>query len=897
MTSLTVVIAPPGLEGVCSVLHDWAAVGLVDDFVWVQPGDQAVRDVDCLQVHGDRLRGTTLRVAVADSGVEQVQVCSVVPLFGDVAPLSTAVEQRTAELLAATGVPLVRARLVIALPGGPRSSVPLALAGWNNFVLSPEERTGPRLAGIAVTDADPARLDVHVAQSVAGLLGLWAGVEPPARDWQPVPGEYARLVSTYYRRLVGDEAENSLRHAVMSMDQGLPRPRRHGVSATYVPDPRAAAGAMAESWWMKHRSALHSHREELPQVAPQTVKVGDALRHFFSYLAAALRNAPGAWLARLEHSIYSTVAKRVSDAVYGSGSAYTVVVKGLTGDGRPAGVADVRAGAAEVDAALQRAGFSRAQEGHPDNGALWSDFVDGALTLADGNGRVADLPPITVGADLGVVKDPGWIAPTEAAAFHGVSPQLATMLTAGEVHSYDPLAVADLERQLDQHGQMPGLQFEVSSARAHLQQWKGTTRASYADEIAGWIQRAYDATRDEINRAIDLLQEASGADRIVVDEHQRSLSRRVRGVVLGTLLGVLVAIACIVVGVLGVLLGVIVGAVILVGGLLGLFITFFRGQKRLFQLLNQRRALDDAAQVATKNLQAALRDLGRITGVYAQLQLWVPVLARFLAEPFGRPHRATPADVRLAGPFTRNAAIGKVQRDVNAEERGAAEIRHEIFTVGWLADPWQRLLDSAGNRLRPDEADQLAGSKAMYRQPAVNSDGTPSVLARWSETVVRDGTLDERAADRRWAEVITSLRSDRAELARALTAQVRVVGDGSVLSRAAFLGVLDTPGSQEYGRLDSSLLGDRAATHDQSRIVTRSEHRASAGLSEVVAMVDYSTDIPAYEFGNDGRTSSRDDQRAEDIVIPRMPSLAPRPMNEGSPLSNPPGANSTWRQR
>lgn len=895
MGLLTVIIAPRGLEGVRSVLHDWASIGLVDDFVWAQPDQEALRDVDCLHVLGGSLRGTTLRVAVADSGVERVQLCSVVPLFGNAVPLSTAVEQRIAEVLAASGIALVRARLVVPLPGGPPAPVPLALAGWNNFVLSPDERTGPRVAGIAVSDADPARLDVHVAQSVAGLLGLWAGVEPPADEWQPVPGEYARLVSTYYRRLVGDEAECSLRHAVMSMEQGLPRPRRHGVAATYVPDAGAAAGAMAESWWVKHRTALHSHREELPQVAPQPVKVGEALRHFFGYLAAALRNAPGAWLSRLEHSIYSTVARRVSDAVYGSGSAYTVVVKGVTGDGRPAGVAEMRAGAAAVDAALQRAGFSRGQEGQPDNGALWSDFVNGALTLADGNGRVAEMPPITVGTDLGVVKDPAWIAPPESAAFHGVNAQLATVLKTGEVRSYDPLAVSDLERQLDQHGQTPGLQFEVSSARAHLQQWKSTNRASYADEVAGWIQRAYDATREEINQAIALLQEASGADRIVVDEHQRSLSKRIRGVLLGTVLGVLIAVVCIVLGVLGILLGAIIGAVILVGGIVGMFITFFRGQKRLFQLLHQRRALDDAAQVATKNLQAALRDLGRITGVYAQLQLWVPVLARFLAEPFGRTHRAVPTELRLAGPFTRNAAVGVVQRDVDAEQRAATEIRREIFTVGWLADPWQRLLDSATSRLRPDDADQLVGVNAMYRQPAVSNDGTPSVLSRWSETVVRDGTLDEHAADRRWAEVLASLRSDRVELARILTGKVRVIGDGTVLSREAFLDVLDRPDAQEYGWLDSSLLGDRAATHDQSRVTTRFQHRVPAGLSEIIAVVDYTTDIPAYEFRHDARMVAPVDQRGpDDVVVPPMPSLDLRPIGDGSPHSNPPGAASPW---
>ncbi|HEY2273694.1 MAG TPA: hypothetical protein VGH30_13025, partial [Jatrophihabitantaceae bacterium] len=209
MAVLTVVLAPRGLEGVRSVLHDWAATALVDDFVWAQPGDEVLRDVDCLHVKGGNLCGTTLRAAIADGDVERVQLCSVVPLFGSATPLSTSVEQRIAEMLATTGVPLVRARLVVPLPGGAPSPVPLALEGWNNFVLSPDERTGPRTAGIAVSDDDPWRLDVHIAQSVAGLLGLWVGVEVPANEWQPVPGANARMVSSYYRRLVGDEAESS----------------------------------------------------------------------------------------------------------------------------------------------------------------------------------------------------------------------------------------------------------------------------------------------------------------------------------------------------------------------------------------------------------------------------------------------------------------------------------------------------------------------------------------------------------------------------------------------------------------------------------------------------------------------------------------------------------------
>jgi hypothetical protein len=151
---------------------------------------------------------------------------------------------------------------------------------------------------------------------------------------------------------------------------------------------------------------------------------------------------------------------------------------------------------------------------------------------------------------------------------------------------------------------------------------------------------------------------------------------------------------------------------------------------------------------------------------------------------------------------------------------------------------------------------------------------------------LRNGTLDERAADRRWAEVLGSLRTDRVEMASALTGQVRVSGADTVVTRQAFLGMLDRRDAEGYGWLDSSLLGDRAATRDGSRVVNRWEHRTPSGLSEVVAVVDYTTDIPAYEFRQDPGTPQTvpqgHEQPSDDFAVPQMPGLDRWQLDNGS---------------
>jgi hypothetical protein len=704
---------------------------------------------------------------------------------------------------------------------------------------------------------------------VAGLFGLWRGAKPPAAEWRAAPGHNARLFATYYRQLFAGAVDRSLRAAVLSTDRGFPRPRRHGATAVYVPDSRLAAQTMAEAWWTKHGPALRSHREQVVAPEPQPVTVRQALGEFFGFMLAAIKGAPAAWRARIEGRVSSAIARRVTQAVYGAGSAYTVVVKGIAGDGRPARLRDVAESAAVVEAALDRAGSERVQEPLADNVALWSEFVHGGLTLADGGARVAELPPVSVGADLGVVRDPAWVAPPPEAAFDKLSGQLVAVLDIERVHSYDPIGVAELERRLDRSAQTPGLAFDVSGAREHLKQWKATTPSSYAGAVAQSIMRAWDYTLREFQQYLAILDEAAGSAEVdLADGDRRRM--RIPMILLGTVLAVAAAVVCTVIGILAVPLGAVIAAVVFVGGVIGAFATFYRENKLFFQRINRRRALEDAAAVAERNLRSVVRDLRRISDAYAQLQVWVPVLARFLAEPFGRPVIEADEDIRLGGPFPRGLQVGVVERDETAEAAVAAEIRRDLFRVGWLSEPWQSLINAAPQRLRPEDADSITDINALYRMPAV-ADGEPSVLSRWAQDVATNGTQGD-GAGALWDQVVRDLHDKRQHLLRDLTARMRMLGHDELAPASLNrLGEGIAPGTT----FDPSLLGDRAATNDAARVVTQFVSDGTRGLSEHLLVVQYTADIPDYDFRRSDATSVA--APLEELVVPPMPAFGGPP--------------------
>lgn len=203
MSELTVFLAPTGVaEGVRDVLKDLSAVGMVRPFLWVDGADADLAPTAASWVENGREFDTTVQEVVSSQRIVVLRLCVFVPLTGTLPALEIAIERRVSELLASTsgGANVVRLRLLLGRPGStPPSNAVLALDGWHNLLLAPEDARGPGMGHVALSATDNAlEMGRHAAPVVAAVSGLWADVEHAPFDTKPVlPGNLVSLARSF----------------------------------------------------------------------------------------------------------------------------------------------------------------------------------------------------------------------------------------------------------------------------------------------------------------------------------------------------------------------------------------------------------------------------------------------------------------------------------------------------------------------------------------------------------------------------------------------------------------------------------------------------------------------------------------------------------------------------
>ena len=107
----------------------------------------------------------------------------------------------------------------------------LVLEGWHNLLVAPEDSAGPGLGAVPWGPlTDPLDFAQYTAPVIAGIAGLWAGLEQtPFDTLEILPGQTVRAVRAFYRRLDTSEVEEHLRTpAVRSGGTPSAAPRRSG---------------------------------------------------------------------------------------------------------------------------------------------------------------------------------------------------------------------------------------------------------------------------------------------------------------------------------------------------------------------------------------------------------------------------------------------------------------------------------------------------------------------------------------------------------------------------------------------------------------------------------------------------------------------------------------------
>jgi hypothetical protein len=842
---MTVLVVPfPETEEIVAVLADYAAVGLLAPFVWVDAANVGGAATAATLVRGGRAEPVILQQLLTAQRYARIRVAVLVPVQASAtARVPLAVEQAVEEIAysSAVGTPvsLLRVLLTNADVGSATADPPAVLEGWHNVVVAPEDSPGPGLGTVAwgpMTDS----LDFAQACApvIAGMAGLWAGLEEtPFDTLEVLPGQTMRAVRAFYRHLDTSKVEERLRRQLFDPAGRLPLPRGGAVPVVYVNDAAMAARTMARALWTKHRDVLRGPRITSDSVGVQTVSIRAALKIFFKFMGAALRSAPGAWWSAVTGSVTSVLAHTVQGTVFGGkDSAYAVVARTDVTDWQ-----DLGAQADTLSSAL--GGDSRPEHlAQADLSALWIDFANAALTLADGGRRTGGLEPIEVGSGVGVLARAADVVPSVAERFSAIPTSLSAVIGVSAVEPVDVLGAANLHGRLQRAYQDSSAGVEARTADAALERWQGVAAKSYGWQVGSILADFLHRARAEVTELADKIEDA--AKRVSVDERLRARQQAI-GVILRTFVwGLLLILAVLAVSALagwvrwkfalwtgGVMLGFYVVASLAL---------FLLAQRDHFAEMNLRNSQIGELERMQANLRSALADVSRLSTAYGQLLCWSRVLGAVLRAPFGPPPAAHPSPAELHGGLPRSTQLGVATPSAQQTGDAIHIVQARLYALGWLTEPWQEMITAAAHQLREEP-------EMLFRMPG---SGTHSGLDQWSADVA-SGKVQPTGAHALWTRVEQMFTENSDGIADALTGTVLLPSLGRQVAAWQFrAGTVDgRPGAAVRAvPFHASLFTSAATTAGRCSVAVDHVAVARDGLGHRAAIVQATDGLPPYDF-------------------------------------------------
>jgi hypothetical protein len=759
-------LADPLAADVLEVVRDWTTTELLGRSVWLdvdQPADAPALAV----VDPDGTRSYRAEEWLAVSAVARPRVV-LLQVFADDAPAAPLAEQARALL---DGIGLGSAAVVnLMVPATTATPVPEAavLPSRPNVLLQARDGQAPGMVSRPVPAPELAR---HAASGLATVAALWTSMDEAPFDASPTwPGQQVVVARAYARTLDSREVLIGLSHEVYRAEGTLPHPRTPtGDRLTDVPDVQALATAEAAA---DDVLAQHSRltRFEAPppyQEAPRTgVGLWQAVRMFLSFLWTSLRSAPTAWLDALVRKTAAGIATWTNDRLFGSDSAYEVVVLGVRPSNRPAQAPGEDEVGALIDSAhrIASAVSPGTEFSTVDTGTLWNDVTTVAVGLADGSDVPAGVRMPMLGLDRQVVDRPEVIVPSPAEPAHRLPVGALPGIGALTVGSDDPylagLADSLLVRERDRPGpggNDPARYTALDSALSSLRTWSERHR-SFAWRLGHRLAYELNAARETLAAALSApAGDAETTPPWQVLESQRKTRRFVLGALLAVVVALALVVGLVVAAVLSVLVGSLIGVVLVLLWLFGSTRVFLRHQRALFECLHGRDERRRRQAWAQSHAAAVAREVHRLGVLYRQSRLWNRVLAAVVHDPFGvsgttAEDPAYPAG--LSGSLPLSVAVGSATFSRDEHAQLVHEARRAQVRTGWLGAQLHARIETA---LTPRS--QRYG-RAEHR--AVWSDTGYSEQGPLHELVTRLGTPQEReaaaaAADARLVTWLTRL--------------------------------------------------------------------------------------------------------------------------------------------
>lgn len=864
MSGLTVVVAPGGrLDGVSAALTDLSAAGLLAPFAWLSDPGQNGQIESVTVVESGVAHDVSLTELVTRQRTSVLRVCSLVSALGSDEHLSIPVELGVVRDLSSTTAAqrVVRIRCIVAGPGGLSGDLStVAVEGWHNIVVSPEDSRGPDFGRVETPD-DPSApvLGRYAAPVVAGLCGLWNHLDHAPLDDAPVlPGRVVRLARSYFRRLDTDSAETALRRELVAQGGQLPLPADQRTQVVYIDDIGLAGNSMATALWRKYAGVLRGPRVPYESSQVESLTAWAAIKLFFGFLWASIKNAPSAWYNRLAGGVASRVAAGVQQAVFtGAPAAYEVVVSGRRPDGTHASWLEIGAASEHLSGAI--AGPELAHEAMSNLSGVWQDYTRAALTLSDAGMRATDLPPVMVGAARGIIRRAADVVPGPAQRFTAIPGVVAAAVERNDVDATDPLEIEDLRTRLVDLQRRPDLGLTAGATLSSLDEWQRENSRSFGVAVGQQLAAAFRERKEEVRFLLDKLR----------NEHEPP-DPGARNLRLARWVQVLIFLMLVTAGVFTYLaiaeivewwiaVCVVVGFVLI--SMIALAVAFINTQRQLFALIHQRKSVISNQQIDHKNLMTALADLRRLSQAYSQYLSWSRAVGSFLSAPLGPDTRTPAVTLPVVWGMPMSTAVGVATP--NPEEIGttAGYLRRDLFHPGWLTAPWDRLVVQVSPAL-PQQDPSAAISRLWSDRGRKSGSG----LDRWSSALFA-GEVTSSGADLVWDRALELLEGSMAGLAAQLTGNVAVVG-GSMVPFAEFLGGLAQPVAPT-GSFPTTLLTDTSIAGSKASVATDFRRGNRIGLGLVCAATQLS-DALAVE-----NLVTREDRQRVDVGWDAPPVVEP----------------------
>lgn len=843
-----------------AILRDWASLGLIHPALLVDLDNDTAQNSELAALDVDESGGRMVRLhdRLADATVARVRV-GVLSYAAADGVVTADRAQALAEPIA-TGLPFASMARVAITVGAPQSdfaaSIP-PLIGWTAMALSPEDALSP-LQG--ATDLRPSfdapQWHLYVAGSVCSVLGLWRGQSDAVVDSDGIASDGSVMpVRVFSRSVAADAVEAEVHQRLVSLGDRYPTPRVENTLAVAVDNEAAAADQMASALLAKHESVLPRKRTTPPLPMANEISFTEALKQFFAFMLAAIKNAPKAFAEHLIRGAAQATAGTVDRLVYGAGSSFRVVAGGVRADGSPAGWAEIEE---QLEVAMRHGGNDLGSP--PQHPQLWRDYVSGGLTLLDAGRHAQDLPPVTLGATPAIITNTSMVAPRPDDTFE-LPGNVGAYLPNWRLEAADDIGAYRLAAGLDKLARSnPQLANEVSGEKQRLHRWYQTNLQSYVGRVGATLGDAFRATTSEIDSLEKRVEELRALPDLTdqIAEDQRRLARKFRIVGATGLLLVLALIAVIAFNVLALVVGSIIIVVVLIGTLVTGCVQYMKGQRSLYQFIHRKEQAASALETAVRHHTEALEELRTLVRAYRQYLDWTRAFGAFVHAPLGSVKNAEVAGLSIGQGMPRSIRLGVAQLDSDAVDEVLGTMRRDLFRAGWLGEAWDEYLATVPTELGQQRYAIQSDPTMLDRDS--DPDGEGPILTRWSHAV------SEHAADRAVPAEFVS-RADqllgadpalRDRLLSRVTYRDSVSGELKVVSRSDFEQGLDVTDAQ--GRFRNGLISRNATNVDAPMVQRSFPQNQYSGLAHASVLVQFGHRLDRSSFW--GRS---DDHLQEDL--------------------------------